>query len=362
MTAEHLTETKLYMLLGLVSFFGIMLTVVGFVIIKSLTNKAEAKNPANPEHTKSEQALPPVEEPPRVLTYSSQSFWGRLQSTFTQKTNPELADLEEILYTSDLGTGAVQKLLRVAESDFKNGAGAVREKMRSEVSSIFSATHQKDLVMKAQVSGEPAVWMIVGINGAGKTTSIGKLSAQFAAQGLKVLVAAGDTFRAAAGAQLKVWTERAQVEIFSPEGVSDPSAVAFDAVAKAKARGYDLVLIDTAGRLTNQSHLMDELKKVKRVVTKLIPNGPAEILVVLDANNGQNALTQAREFNQALGLTGVILTKMDSTAKGGVAVGVCEELKIPIRFIGVGEKINDLRPFSREEYLDSIFGEMPSRV
>jgi fused signal recognition particle receptor len=199
------------------------------------------------------------------------------------------------------------------------------------------------------------VIMVVGVNGAGKTTSIGKISAQWAQSGKKVLVAAGDTFRAAAGQQLKVWTERAAVEIFAPEGITDPSAVAFDAVSKAKARGYDFVIIDTAGRLHTQANLMEELKKVKRVIAKVIPEAPHEVLVVLDANSGQNALIQAREFHQALGLTGAILTKMDGTAKGGVAVGLAHELQLPIKLVGIGEKIQDLRPFSAHEFVDSIF-------
>ncbi|RYZ69098.1 MAG: signal recognition particle-docking protein FtsY, partial [Proteobacteria bacterium] len=157
------------------------------------------------------------------------------------------------------------------------------------------------------------------------------------------------------GGQLKVWTDRAQVEIFSPEGVSDPSAVAFDAVSKAKAQGYDIVIIDTAGRLHTQANLMEELKKMKRVMTKVIADAPHEVIIVLDANSGQNALIQAKEYNSALGLTGAILTKMDGTAKGGVAVGLANELQIPIKFIGVGERIQDLRSFSSQEFVDSIF-------
>ena len=197
--------------------------------------------------------------------------------------------------------------------------------------------------------------MIVGVNGAGKTTSIGKISAQLAKEGKKVLVAAGDTFRAAAGGQLKVWTDRAAVEIFSPEGVTDPSAVAFDAVSKGKAQGYDVVIVDTAGRLHTQANLMEEIKKMKRVMTKVIPEAPHETLIVLDANSGQNALMQAKEFHTALGLTGAVLTKMDGTAKGGVAVGLAQELQIPIKLIGVGERIQDLRPFSSQEFVDSLF-------
>ncbi len=195
----------------------------------------------------------------------------------------------------------------------------------------------------------------MGVNGAGKTTSIGKIAARLAQDGKRVLVAAGDTFRAAAESQLKVWTERAQVEIFSPQGVNDPSAVAFDAVAKAKAQNYDVVLIDTAGRLHTQVNLMEELKKVQRVIKKVIPEAPHETLLVLDGNSGQNALIQAKQFHQALQVTGIVLTKMDGSSKGGVAVGIAYEIKVPIRFIGIGEKVQDLRPFSAKEFVDSIF-------
>jgi fused signal recognition particle receptor len=198
------------------------------------------------------------------------------------------------------------------------------------------------------------VFLIVGVNGAGKTTSIGKLSSQMAQEGKKVVIAAGDTFRAAAGEQLRVWSDRAAVEIYHPEGVTDPSAVAFSAIEHALKVKANAVIIDTAGRLHTQVNLMEELKKVKRVITKKIPTAPHEILIVLDANSGQNALQQAKEFHQALGLTGVVLTKLDGTAKGGVAIGLASELKLPIKFIGIGEKISDLRRFSTTEFVDSI--------
>ncbi|NUN06559.1 MAG: signal recognition particle-docking protein FtsY, partial [Bdellovibrio sp.] len=236
----------------------------------------------------------------------------------------------------------------------------VREALKEEIKNIFAGSHllepTPDILSKIQFAkAGPTVLMIVGVNGAGKTTSIGKISSQLASQGKKVLVAAGDTFRAAAGGQLKVWTDRAQVEIFSPEGVTDPSAVAFDAVAKGKAQNYDVVIVDTAGRLHTQANLMEEIKKMKRVMTKVIPEAPHETLIVLDANSGQNALLQAKEFHNALILTGAILTKMDGTAKGGVAVGLAQELQIPIKLIGVGERIQDLRAFSSQEFVDSLF-------
>ncbi len=193
------------------------------------------------------------------------------------------------------------------------------------------------------------------MNGAGKTTTIGKLANQLAQKGKRVLIAAGDTFRAAAREQLKVWSERAEVEIFDLPETKDPSAVAFGACERGVQRGFDFIIIDTAGRLHTQKNLMEELKKMKRVIQKVIPNAPHETLLVLDANNGQNSLLQAREFHGALGVSGVILTKMDGTAKGGVAVGVASELKIPIKWIGIGEKVSDLRLFSPQEFVKSIF-------
>jgi fused signal recognition particle receptor len=254
---------------------------------------------------------------------------------------------------------AVEKNLSRTE---KSKIETIKSTLREEMLSIFNKSlgnlvSESDLLKRlsfSQSESIPSVWMIVGVNGAGKTTSIGKLAHMLAQSQKKVLIAAGDTFRAAAGGQLKVWADRAQVDIFSPEGVTDPSAVAFDALSKAKAGGYDVVIIDTAGRLHTQANLMEEIKKVKRVMQKIVPESPHETLIVLDANQGQNALQQAKEFHQALGLTGVILTKLDGTAKGGVAVGVAYEVDLPIKLIGVGEKIQDLRSFSPEEFVDSI--------
>jgi fused signal recognition particle receptor len=235
----------------------------------------------------------------------------------------------------------------------KSNIEAVKGVLRQEFLRIFNQ-NDMGLATALKLEAKPTVIMVVGVNGAGKTTSIGKLSAQLAKSGKRVLVAAGDTFRAAAGNQLKVWTERAQVDIYSPENISDPSAVAFEAIQRGLAKAYDVVIVDTAGRLHTQVNLMEELKKMKRVISKAIPGAPHEVLIVLDANSGQNALFQAREFNSALQLTGVVLTKMDGTAKGGVAVGLVDELKVPIRFIGIGEKIGDLQPFSPAEFIDSI--------
>lgn len=302
-----------------------------------------------------------------ALKNTEKSFFGRIKSLFSNEEQAANFDeVEEVLYTSDLGPQTVQRLMTAVEKNLsrteKSKIETIKSTLREEMLSIFNKSlgnlvSESDLLKRlsfSQSESIPSVWMIVGVNGAGKTTSIGKLAHMLAQSQKKVLIAAGDTFRAAAGGQLKVWADRAQVDIFSPEGVTDPSAVAFDALSKAKAGGYDVVIIDTAGRLHTQANLMEEIKKVKRVMQKIVPESPHETLIVLDANQGQNALQQAKEFHQALGLTGVILTKLDGTAKGGVAVGVAYEVDLPIKLIGVGEKIQDLRSFSPEEFVDSI--------
>ena len=308
-----------------------------------------------------------------ALKKTEENFFGRIRRAFLNTDKKAVLEaVEEILYTSDLGPTTVQKLLDVVENELSGSEMAkievVKQALKNQMLEILKPVHPTsssvnvvDLVKK--VDG-PTVLMVVGVNGAGKTTSIGKMTAQLASQGKKVLVAAGDTFRAAAGGQLKTWTDRAltasggegAVEIYWPENTTDPSAVAFDAVTKAKAQSFDYVILDTAGRLHTQSHLMEELKKVKRVMTKVIADSPHETWIVLDANSGQNALMQAKEFNQALGLTGVVLTKMDGTAKGGVALGVVDQLQIPIKLVGIGEKINHLKAFNYVDYVDSILG------
>lgn len=310
------------------------------------------------------QVLKPVEEIEpdlkSALKNTEENFFGRIRKAFSSDDKRKvLEEIEEILYTSDLGTSTVQKLLEAVEAELSGKEMAkinsVKTALEKKMIEILKPVHGDLNLIKKSNSG-PTVLMIVGVNGAGKTTSIGKISAQLASQGAKVLVAAGDTFRAAAGGQLKTWTERAQVEIFWPENTTDPSAVAFDALTKAKAQNFDYLILDTAGRLHTQSHLMEELKKVKRVMTKVIPEAPHETWIVLDANSGQNALLQAKEFNTALTLSGVVLTKMDGTAKGGVALGVVDQLNIPIKLVGIGEKINHLKNFDYEEYVRSILG------
>lgn len=302
-----------------------------------------------------------------AMARTKEGFWGRIKNIFgTQAilSSNELEELEEVLYTSDLGPRTVKRLMSAVEESAKAqdsyGLENVRHLLKAEMLQIFASSGVKNsesevpVFSEIDMSAHPAVWMMVGINGAGKTTTIGKLATLLAENNKKVLLAAGDTFRAAAGEQLKVWTDRAQVEIFHPPEVKDPSAVAFDAIQKGKAKGFDVVIIDTAGRLHTQKNLMEELKKMKRVMAKVMPEAPHETLLVLDANQGQNALIQAKEFHEAIGVTGVVLTKMDGTAKGGVALGVACELQIPIKMVGIGEKPRDLKSFSAKEYIDSI--------
>lgn len=333
-------------------------------ISKHPEHVAEVVKPAEPEVKPTLELVPP--QPPKLssaLRGTRESFWGKIQSTFTggQIGGDQLEEIEEILYTSDLGPTTVQRLLDSVEGQLsskeKKSVDAVKSGLKSEIEQILGAVPKMGVTPfeNFENRAKPQVWMIVGVNGAGKTTTIGKIAHLAASRGAKVLVAAGDTFRAAAQSQLKVWSERAQVEIFSPENVKDPGAVAFDAVQMARARGYDLVLIDTAGRLHTQDNLMEELKKVKRVIQKLDPEAPHETLIVLDANSGQNALVQAQKFHDILKLSGAIFSKMDGTAKGGVVLGLASQLQIPTVFLGVGESMDALQGFNPVEYADALF-------
>jgi fused signal recognition particle receptor len=301
-----------------------------------------------------------------AMASTQKSFWGRINSVLQGSkglSEDQWSEIEEILYTSDLGPKTVEYLLDAVKSRLKEiepTTESVRGVLREELNELFEEHGLRDSGLlpgptaQAQEKTKPQIWMVVGVNGSGKTTTIGKLAYRWSQVGNKVMIAAGDTFRAAADEQLKVWSERAKVEIFSPEGVTSPSAVAFDACKKATASDLDLLIVDTAGRLHTQKHLMDELKKMKRVVEKAAPGAPHEVLLVLDANSGQNALLQAKEFHEALGVTGVIVTKLDGSAKGGVAVGVAGELELPIRMIGIGEQVEDLRPFDAPSFVASI--------
>lgn len=356
--------------------FFLVLVVVG-VVAASQYKRRQLKTPTEPVQQPADEGteVAPIAEPlakpatdptletePTLLSAlkkTEENFFGRIRKAFISTDKKIVLDqIEEILYTSDLGPTTVMKLMGVVENELSGAEMAkidsVKSALRNQMLEILKPVQELNTELFKKAATGPTVLMVVGVNGAGKTTSIGKISAMLASQNQKVLVAAGDTFRAAAGGQLKTWTDRAKVEIYWPENTTDPSAVAFDALTKARAQNFDFVILDTAGRLHTQSHLMEELKKVKRIMTKVIPEAPHETWIVLDANSGQNALLQAKEFNQALGLTGVVLTKMDGTAKGGVALGVVDQLAIPIKLVGIGEKIDHLKTFNYAEYVDAI--------
>ncbi len=267
-----------------------------------------------------------------------------------------LGELEEVLFSADIGVKTASQLLEVARSTLGRGALAdaqlVKGAIRHEIERIIAQTASA----QAPANGPaPRVWMIVGVNGVGKTTTIGKLAAQLTSDGKKVVLGAADTFRAAATEQLEVWARRAKADFVRGAEGSDPGAVAFEAVKRGRETGADYVLIDTAGRLHTKAPLMEELKKVKRVLGKAEPSAPHEVLLVLDSTNGQNAIAQARQFNEALSVTGIALTKLDGTAKGGVVIGICDELKLPVRYVGVGEAVGDLRAFVPREFVEALF-------
>jgi fused signal recognition particle receptor len=266
-----------------------------------------------------------------------------------------LEELEYTLITADLGIQTVQDILeRIRQQmDRKQSGDAaeIRSMIREQLLQVLGSSESPIRV----VTKPPAVVMLVGINGAGKTTTIGKLAHRFLGEGRKVLLCAADTFRAAAVEQLEVWAERAGVDVIRQKTGADPSAVVFDALQAAKARGVDYVIIDTAGRLHTKENLMAELEKMRRTCQRVVPGSPHEVWLVLDATTGQNGLEQARKFTESAGVTGILLTKLDGTAKGGVVVAIARELNLPIRFIGVGEKIDDLLPFEPERFVASLF-------
>jgi fused signal recognition particle receptor len=266
-----------------------------------------------------------------------------------------LDELEEILITSDLGVRTSQRLLQHVTEGIKRkelgDARLLREHLREDIRNLLSLNPESWDFNK----NRPFVIMAVGVNGVGKTTTVGKLAHRLKQEGHRVMLVAADTFRAAAVEQLVLWGERTQVPVIHQKSGSDPSAVVFDAIEAAVARNVDVVLLDTAGRMHTKANLMEELKKIQRVVAKKLPGAPHEILLVLDATTGQNALSQARLFKEGVGVTGLILTKLDGTAKGGIITAVCEETGVPVRFIGVGEDVEDLRPFDPDEFSRALF-------
>lgn len=326
--------------------------------------KSETSQETAPSETAS-QPLVPVAEPTPVsfaqrlkqgLAKTRQQFSSQLATLFGGgKIDADTYDeLETILLTSDIGVAATEKLLsqlkkRVARDQLED-TSALKAALKAELLSILQPL---EIPLETHAH-TPFVIMLAGVNGAGKTTTIGKLAKHFQSQGKSVLIAAGDTFRAAAREQLQVWGERNQVHVIASEG-GDPAAVIFDAVNSAISKNIDVVIADTAGRLPTQIHLMDEIKKVQRVIGKTYAGAPHEVLLVLDANTGQNAVSQVKAFDDALGVTGLVLSKLDGTAKGGVIAAIAAARPIPVRYIGIGEAIDDLRPFSAQAFVDALF-------
>ena len=267
-----------------------------------------------------------------------------------------LEELEEFLLSADIGPQTTDRLIKgLAEKLRASGPtmpGQLRELLREQVAQVMNRQYSTP----RENAGGPTVILFAGVNGSGKTTTIGKLGAMYASQGLKVLLAAGDTFRAAAAEQLAGWSQRSGCALHRAQEGANPSGVIYQAVEKALNESFDVVLCDTAGRLHTKSNLMEELKKIKRVIGKLIEDAPHETYLVLDANNGQNAIHQTRDFNETVGLTGLIVTKLDGTARGGVIVGIANEFELPVRYVGVGEGVEDLRQFDAREFVSSLFG------
>lgn len=297
------------------------------------------------------------------LEKTRKSFVSSLQSLLGVDRKIDdalLEEIEAILLTADIGVTTTNKIIsslkeRVKQEKFEN-SDALFEILKEEILKLLIEENpDNDNIYDLQVESKPHVILIVGVNGVGKTTSIGKLSYNYKNANKSVVIGAADTFRAAANEQLEIWAERAGVEIIKQAQGADPAAVAFDTVKSAQAKGKDIVIIDTAGRLHTKGNLMQELEKITRVITKLKPSGPDEVFLVLDATTGQNAIIQAQEFKKVAKLTGIILTKLDGTAKGGVVIPIVDELRIPVKFIGVGEKIDDLQVFNSVEFVEALF-------
>ncbi|MZP43535.1 signal recognition particle-docking protein FtsY [Heliobacterium gestii] len=292
------------------------------------------------------------------LTRTRQNLVDKVEALVTgrPKIDEELfEELEEALISADVGAETsldlVERLRRTVKEQKISDPSRIKDLLQEEVARILG-----DQAQTVALDHQPTVVLIVGVNGVGKTTTIAKLAHRWKQEGRKVLLAAGDTFRAAAIDQLEIWGQRVGVEVIRHQEGADPSAVAFDAVQAAKSRGVDLLIIDTAGRLHNKSHLMNELSKINRVLDRALPGAPHETLLVLDATTGQNAVSQARLFSEAVGLTGLVLTKLDGTAKGGVILAIAAEMQAPVKFIGIGEKMDDLRDFDPPEFARALFG------
>ena len=335
-----------------------------FDIFKKKAQPAEAVTPAQVEEQKVQ-----VEEQQKELNAGLErtktGLFSKLARAVAGRSTVDadvLDDLEEVLITSDVGVETTVKIIerieqRVARDKYMN-TSELNGILREEIVNLMDEAHSTEGNFGLDAKeGEPYVVMVVGVNGAGKTTTIGKLAAQLKKAGKKVWIGAADTFRAAAIDQLQVWADRAGATMIRQEMGSDPASVAFDTLQSAKANGADVVLIDTAGRLHNKIGLMNELTKIRNVMGKVIPNAPHEVMLVLDGSTGQNAFEQAKQFTQATQVTSLAITKLDGTAKGGVVIGISDQFHIPVRYIGIGEGVDQLRIFDRREFINALFGD-----
>ena len=322
------------------------------------------EQPSVEEDSPQEQQLR-SEELSAGLEKTKTGFFSKLARAIAGRSTVDadvLDDLEEVLITSDVGVETTVKIInrieaRIARDKYMN-TSELNSILRDEIASLMEESHSSTKDMGLEVKhGMPYVMMVVGVNGAGKTTTIGKLAAQLKKAGRKVYIGAADTFRAAAIDQLAVWADRAGATMIRQEMGSDPASVAYDTLKSAVANGADVVLIDTAGRLHNKIGLMNELTKIRNVMSKVIPDAPHEVMLVLDGSTGQNAFEQARQFTQATQVTSLTITKLDGTAKGGVVIGISDQFHIPVRYIGIGEGVDQLRMFDRHDFVKALFGE-----
>ncbi|KAF0217549.1 MAG: fused signal recognition particle [Geobacteraceae bacterium] len=294
----------------------------------------------------------------RGLAKTHEGLIGRIDTLVLGKKQIDadtLEELEEILITADIGVATAVELIRTLEQRLKRDELRDGEALKSALKEEILVRLSRHAASLDTVGASPFVIMVIGVNGVGKTTTIGKLASKFAASGKKVLLAAGDTFRAAAAEQLEIWGKRAGVDVIRHQEGADPSAVVFDACKASLARNCDILIVDTAGRMHTKVNLMEEMKKIRRIVGREIPGAPHETLLVLDAATGQNAVSQAKLFKEAADVTGIALTKLDGTAKGGIVVAISNEFKIPVRYIGVGEGVDDLREFDPDQFVEALF-------
>ena len=331
-------------------------------------SQEEAEEAAREEAAVAEEAQPESAEPETPAPEpepekKKPSFWQRLKKisladifsiyTISEEDSAFFEDLEEMLIMADVGvetaTAAVEELRQQMVAERLSGQEAIKDYLRRILAEKLQVGDQS-----LNLSTKPSVILVIGVNGVGKTTSIGKLADRLRRQGKRGLLCAGDTFRAAAADQLEIWAGRAQCELIRQHEGADPAAVVYDAMSAAKARKADVVLVDTAGRLHNKSHLMAELAKMKRVIDRELPEAALETLLVLDATTGQNGLIQAKQFQETTGLTGIVLTKLDGTAKGGIVIAIAQALQVPVKFVGLGEGIDDLQPFDAKSYVEAL--------